>query len=406
MNVQLPPYIANSDEGSFARLTVETRFPRIVNDVAAAFPEADPHRTKLAQLKDEIARGKVIDPFMFGLDERLFNPREAAAWHEEIGPRLGLSWKELPFYFSEAYLYLRILLASGYYDKTAPYFLWDPFEPQKEAELAKVLSSRDWEDSIAVFQEALAAGPSPEVLEELLLFMLKGNRIDLSNAGIAEHGRTLLHKKGRDDLLLDQTAEIAERIGKAGRLDIILDNAGSELVCDLVFAAYYLTVFKGTKLCLHAKNAPLFVSDSMVKDVLATVRALRSHAGVAEIGRRLDEYLSSGRLVVKPHFFWNGPKHFTALPEDIASDLAGSDLVFVKGDANFRRLIEDRRWPRNVRLEEKAGSFPAVFAVLRTLKSEIAANIDVETEKRVSALDPSWLFDGKWGVVQLVVPSG
>lgn len=400
MKETVSPFISTGDEGSFARLTWKKRFPSIVDGVAASLPDSDPYRKRLELLKAEIAGGVVTDPFADG--PALFGPEETAAWREELAPRLGRSWGDAPFYFIEAYLYLRILLASGYYDEGSDRFHADPFQPQKDEELARLFESRDWEDAARVFGQAAAEGPSADVLEELLLFMLKGNRIDLSNLNIAEHGRAVLHRKDRNDLLIDHCGAIASRILESGRVDVVLDNAGQELASDLVFADYVLSAIPDSRVILHAKNAPLFVSDAMVKDVAATVSAFEGSPAFAGLGGRLASSLEGGRLSVKAHGFWNGPKHFTELPTDLASELAGSDLVLIKGDANFRRLLEDRALPHDVRLAKLAGYFPADFAVLRTMKSEITADIDAETEKRVSAADPAWLVDGKWGVVQFV----
>lgn len=55
-----------------------------------------------------------------------------------------------------------------------------------------------------------------------------------------------------------------------------------------------------------------------------------------------------------------------------AKDLGGeSALVFVKGDANYRRLIGDRLWPTDTPFSDVAGYFPTRLCALRTLKAEL-----------------------------------
>lgn len=48
-----------------------------------------------------------------------------------------------------------------------------------------------------------------------------------------------------------------------------------------------------------------------------------------------------------------------------------SSMVFVKGDANYRRLIGDRLWPTDTPFSDVAGYFPARLCALRTLKAEL-----------------------------------
>lgn len=55
-------------------------------------------------------------------------------------------------------------------------------------------------------------------------------------------------------------------------------------------------------------------------------------------------------------------------PKDLRDESA---LVFLKGDANYRRLIGDRLWPTDTPFSDVAGYFPAKLCALRTLKAEL-----------------------------------
>jgi len=448
MKGRKPDHIGLGDERSFALHTLENRIPSIIDGVAAQRPADDPTVRALAELKDEIRRGTVRDPFADGMDTSLFQTREISAWREEIGPRLGLPWRRLPFYVAEAYLYLRILLAAGYYRRGSPHFLVDPFEASKAGELSRFMAApetasvlelilaqaggggrddgeagggdRDDEEAGAAGDAASGGGAAGDasgsggvktsrdaapILRSAVLFMLKGNRIDLSNAAIAERGRKLLHDDGRGDLLVDHLDRMIRILMTAKRVDLVLDNAGAELAADLVFAFVFLSVMPGTRVVVHAKRAPMFVSDAMPKDLDATVKALED-GPVRRIGRALSAFRRSSALQVRDHFFWNGPKHFTALPPDLSADLGASDLVIFKGDANFRRIVEDRKWPFDTPLEELTLGFPASFAVLRTLKSEVVTDIPRPLAERLFREDPNWLVNGRWGVVRVVETGG
>jgi hypothetical protein len=65
-------------------------------------------------------------------------------------------------------------------------------------------------------------------------------------------------------------------------------------------------------------------------------------------------------------------------------------------------LLEDRKWPFSTSLETLLSWFPTSVAVLRTLKSEILVGIPEEMAVRMFEKDPSWLIDGRWGIVQLL----
>ncbi|MDR3200566.1 MAG: protein-glutamate O-methyltransferase family protein [Spirochaetales bacterium] len=410
MNEPLPAYIGMTGEKPFARYTLEYRFPGIIDIAASARPGV--YSRRLEALRREAAEGRVTDPFAESgedappFDKEAFHPNELAAWREEIGRYQGKLWKDTPFYFAEAYMYLKILLASGYYDSSSEYFQADPYEPTKEKELDRFLAAQGMETVFTGFTEMASAPAREENFAAALLFMLKANRIDLSNAKIAEVGRRLILSGGRDDLLVDHTGELAKLIASSRKTGIILDNAGAELAADLVFVWLYLSSHPERQVVLHAKKAPTFVSDAMIKDILSTAARLASRPHSARIGLDIQEFLAGGRLRLTDHYFWNGPKHFPEMPQEIKAELAGADVTLLKGDANFRRMIEDRSWPFSVNLEEITGWFPGSYAILRTFKSEVAADISEELCARMNEQDPGWLTDGRWGCVRLVARRG
>ena len=88
------------------------------------------------------------------------------------------------------------------------------------------------------------------------------------------------------------------------------------------------------------------------------------------------------------------------LPAELRSELAKADLVILKGDANYRRLLHDRHWPHTARLEELAAYFPAPLACLRTLKSELAVDLTAAQVAALDAADPHWLINGRRGIIR------
>ncbi|MCX7787628.1 MAG: damage-control phosphatase ARMT1 family protein [Spirochaetes bacterium] len=394
--IEPPKRIMVGDPGSFAQHTLRNRFPEIIGKVAAVLPYRSEERKNLLSLMEEIPEGCIVDPFEEGsVKKEEFQPEEVSDWRREIQVWRGSRWIDLPFYFAEAYLYLRILIAVGYYEKSSPYYRKDPFAFLKKEELQGVLQEPSWESTLE-----RASDP-----HRALVLMLKGNRVDLSNMTIAQQGRKRVHHDESEDLLINHLEVLTDTVVQSRRIDIVLDNAGSELICDLHFA--YVVLSKGVskgqrRVVLHGKAAPFFVSDATKRDVLETIDRLGQSDPYASWGRSLKGFLDSRELEIKDHYFWNGPCHFPSMPPDLKEQFAQSDLVIFKGDANYRRLLEDRKWPYATQLEDLLTWFPTNLAVLRTLKSEILVGISEEKAQEMFARDPNWLINGKWGIVQRV----
>ena len=88
------------------------------------------------------------------------------------------------------------------------------------------------------------------------------------------------------------------------------------------------------------------------------------------------------------------------MPADLRAALGELSLVIVKGDANYRRLVEDRHWPPDAPFEPITAYFPAPLVALRTFKSEVIVGLDPGQAEKEQAADPDWLVNGRRGVIQ------
>ena len=385
-----PPPLWTGTPGSFARRTIVQRKHSIIGDLLAGRELAPGCGTGLRRLADEIRHGRLSDPWAGDSGPRLI-PGERQAWQQALRPLLGASWLDLPWYQAEACFYLRVLTATGYYDPAAPGYGRDPFAAAKATELRRS-------------GPPLAAALAGATLPVLLRSALWGNRVDLSNYEIDRGGAgTVLAAAG--ELVIDHAAAAEQRLRTARRLDLVADNAGAELVCDLALVAHLLAG-RARQIRLHVKDAPFFVSDATAADVHATLSLLRAQPEPAlALGRRLDRALAEGRLRVQPHWFWNGPRHYPDLPPDLAGALAQADLMLFKGDVNYRRLLSDRCWPHHADTGAITGYLPAPALILRTLKSEIVTGLAPGRAATLAQQDSEWLINGRRGIIQLVAPS-
>lgn len=86
------------------------------------------------------------------------------------------------------------------------------------------------------------------------------------------------------------------------------------------------------------------------------------------------------------------------MPSDIIADLQQSTLCFIKGDANYRRLLGDREWPLSLPFGHVVSYWPCPVAPLRTLKAELGCGMAADKVQAAKDRDPKdWMVTGKYG---------
>lgn len=153
------------------------------------------------------------------------------------------------------------------------------------------------------------------------------------------------------------TLVAAQGSGSAGkkhaRVDIVLDNAGFELVTDLVLADFLVSAGLAKQIRFHGKSFPWFVSDVTKQDfewtIMQTMAA--NHKWMSASGVQWKHFMKDGTWSYHDHPFWTMPHEFCDMALDAAdlySTLQGSDLILFKGDLNYRKLTGDRKWEHTV----------------------------------------------------------
>ena len=370
----IPEPLRGIEIPSFTNYSIVVRLPEIARRVIAENELIPDHLARMQALVAEIPSGK-IRPLEIPLAP------DALDWQRYVEPYLGWDWLHVPWFFAEAYFYVRILEATGYY-YPGPGQGMDPFALQKRLGLDSSLPTT--QALSARLDQSLQALPSrhgaatvwqAEDLLHLLSVDLWGNQVDLSLWPVS-HGKSGGEDAFRDRqehvLVDDSPALVAFLSTERRRVDFLLDNAGFELICDLALADYLLHACRVQQVTFHVKAQPTFVSDAMAKDVLRTVERLEdeTHREVQEMAGRLRQALSSGRLVLRDDFTWTSPLPGWEMPAALRQELGQASLIISKGDANYRRLLGDRHWPFTAPLGEILSYMPAPVLLLRTLKSE------------------------------------
>ncbi|MEU7691711.1 damage-control phosphatase ARMT1 family protein [Microbispora hainanensis] len=379
-----PPPIMGNVPGSYALSVFRERHPVLVRQVAEALPYSPDRRRALDRLLDEVVRD-VMEP----LEP---SAHDAAAWAEWGRGKIGRPYVDVPFLWGESYFYRKVLEATGYFGD-GPWRGIDPFGPMKQAEL----DGPDVDGELAALDETAALSPA-ERADALLLGSLWGNRADLS------FGVTLTGDREKAaDLVVDDRPLLWSLVEAAapGRICLVADNAGRELLPDLVLADDLLACGLAGEVVLHVKPYPYFVSDATPADVLACLRRLAAAPGrAAEAGARLWDAMEEGRLTLRAHPFACAPLPYAEMPDDLRAEFASASLTVMKGDLNYRRLVGDRMWPASTPFAAVTAYFPGPVVALRTLKSDALVGVPERALAELDAPGRPWRTTGTHAMVQ------
>ncbi len=389
-----PPVILGDEPGSFPHGVLAERHPAIIRQVRDAFPYDPAVHHALDALLESCTKG-VIEPLPA-------DAHDLARWRDwGLDGHVGRSWFDVPWLWSESYFYRRLLDAVGYFGPG----VWqgiDPFRPFKLAEL----DAPETDEELAAL-DALETRPADERARALLHGSLWGNRADLgfrlSDSGAATRDAVPALVADDSETLWALLPPVLPPADEAPTVCLIADNAGRELIPDLLLAAHLLATGRAGRVVLHVKPYPYYVSDATPTDVVDALRRLTTAPGAAaEHGRRLWAALADGTLTVRAHPFSAAPLPFTELPPDLRAEFAGAALTLVKGDLNYRRLVGDRRWPPTTPFADVTAYFPGPVAALRTLKSDVITGLSAGTESGlVAAEGQRWRTGGTHALVQV-----
>ncbi|MET8642869.1 damage-control phosphatase ARMT1 family protein [Streptomyces sp. NPDC004675] len=376
------PVILADEPGSFPHGVLSARHPALIRAVQDAFPYGPVQRRALDELLTDATEG-LIEPLGTEDDEQW------ARWGS--GEYLGRSWFEVPFLWSESYFYRRLLQAVGYFGPGG----WqgiDPFRPFKLAEL----DAPETDEELAAL-DRLGEQPLDEQAQALLHGSLWGNRADLGFRLSAPGAPAAVTRLVADD------SEVLWSLLPVDTLCLVADNAGRELIPDLLLLDHLLRHGRARRALLHVKAHPYYISDATTADVVDAVRRLAGAKGAAAgVGERLWTAMTEGRLEVRTHPFSCAPLPYADMPDDLRAEFAAADLTIFKGDLNYRRLVGDRLYPPTTPFEDVTAGFPGPVAALRTLKSDVIVGLEPDTEAAlVAAEEQRWRTSGAHALIQV-----
>ncbi|KAK3297931.1 uncharacterized protein B0H64DRAFT_320441 [Chaetomium fimeti] len=450
-----------SERGSMAHETATTRWPKIVQNMV------DDLEQSLGQLNSDktehIEEGRRIQASLRIINGEIMQDKQLHPLSSDGCPDIdsynaqlesfgSMTWHNCPWLFSECYLYrcVQTLFARSQFWRDH-----DIFARQKlNAFVASHAAVQELCERYASLTEAgaltkaAAADDDDDDAARRLLFSemtemaLWGNATDLSLLSTlgssSSSSSSSSHNHNPDDMraLQGNAAICAGRARIVGndaraawaylrsethrgrrterRVDVVLDNAGFELLTDLVYALYLLDCGLASAVRLHVKSMPWFVSDVTPRDIDVLLAALADPAvfpaaanpSVRALAGRLRGCYESGLVAVAEHPFWTTGFDFQALPAvapELYRDLLDSALVVFKGDLNYRKLVRDANWPHTLPFKDAIGPLRGGMKILalRTNKADVCVGLSEETLERVENEAPgkAWVRNGRYAVI-------
>jgi len=387
MRVDVAP-ITGSQPGSFAHCVICKRHPAIIRNLQDTYPYPRHQQGALNELEHETLDG-CITPLREAARDRGY-------WEASGDAFYGRRWTDVPFLWAESYFYRRVLEAVRYFEH-GPWHGLDPFRAKKTSELH--------DRRVAALLERIDATRPIADADAFAVFLdgaVWGNKADLGfEMGLQAPG---LHAS-RDPaplLLVDHTSAAWTYIAtqRPKKIILVADNAGPELICDLLLIDFLLRDPDRT-IELHLKPDPYYVSDATPLDLLDVLRLLTSSGTEArKISGRLADRMRSDALQLDIDAFYCKPERLACAPAELHERYAAADLVIVKGDLNYRRLVGDLDHDPTTPFAEVCRDFPTRILALRTLKSDVIVGLDADTLAAQDATNVSWRTNGSRAVIQ------
>lgn len=394
--LQPPPPIRTDCSNAFARNTMAARIPAILQETLDLNPDYPPGiKDRLGRLRDDISAGALLTPLEAeGASD--YQQWLLALRQQEAIIGAPVTWHKAEWFFAETYAYRCLVEATRYFESRR-----DPFAPQKRSELT---SEALW----SLIEAAVASDDAAEEqVAQAVAMDLWANRIDLSYAASLERGTDI----APEDLLVDDSDHFMDYLFRSttapdqkraeGAIYIVADNAGSELAMDLVLADRLLQHVTD-RVVLYLKAHPTFVSDATPEDVWIMLGEMkRRGGGGAQLAARLTASWEAARLLFLPHQYWNSSTLLRDMPSELYDRVNASQLVIIKGDANYRRAVGDCLWSPDSPFHDVMSYLDAPVLCLRTLKSDPIVGLpSAAIAQDLDRSDPTWRVNGKRGLIQ------
>jgi hypothetical protein len=378
MTIEAPPHILGYTPGSFAHFTITKRLPKILSDCDFNSQLRASKTGEWACFVNSLQHGSTIPTAHFSTP--------TPYWHQFIANIEGQSWKDISFFNIEFLFYHWINSRLEYWSTGVDAFVGTRITAASD-------DIRQFSTSLAAIEDSTANSR----LASLIALATDGNVADLSQISTP----AFIQSSAPTRLLDDSDSLINILINSTSRkLDYIADNCGFELMADLALINEIINRYQ-ISVTLHLKPCPMFVSDANIQDVYHTIELFdKFSSATAALSSELNAALANGRLCLEDSDEWGEPRFIVDLSESLKTQLEKACVVIVKGDLNYRRVVEDRLWAP----DEPTGSLQRPLEVpivaLRVMKSDTVLGLPAEVVAQLDMSDSAWRFNGTKSLVQ------
>lgn len=296
----------------------------------------------------------------------------------------------------------------------------DPYKKDKTAAILKDLSLGEGDPNdfsrilygLDKLVDYFQADGNPErkyYLSEIIKLTLNSNTNDLSQL----NGRVghILNPDKCKIADIDPFIKYVFGLDKKVTLNYLVDNSGVEFFSDLCLARILLNE-SVDHVIFHVNLLPIFVSDVIDKDDVHLISVVTSFVESIEDAGKREKYKKGINLInqmfdkqspkasIRPSFIWNMPTPYCKTENSIFK--AENSLLIVKGDLNYRRLVEDKNWLYSKSLESLTGYITCPTLVIRCFKSDLVLDYRWKDYNKNMKDDPDWRGSGRYGVVRFL----
>lgn len=351
-------------------------------------------------------------------------------WNNQLGLMIKriddqeLTYFDSPMLFTECYVYRRL---NSFLANRPLFRSFDPFLEQKRAVLHHSIDATQvLSEHLFLIPESLKSNRTTikEEFSNFLQFCLWGNKADLSLSGgerIAQTTHLFADLAANQSKILCNDSDAIWKFfeswlqsppnGAKRQFDIVLDNSGFELICDLTFLVmlYQTGLLKENQSVVRfmVKQMPWYVSDTINADLAYTIMYLckdNQPPTVRQFGEFVRHKFTTNdwKVVIEP--YWTYPNDYSDMARIdplLYQDISKSDCVMFKGDLNYRKLVGDIDWPHTTTFEAALRGFsPTNLISLRTIKFDPVVNL--ESEEMVESLPDNWFFSGEYALIHFL----
>lgn len=409
--------VINWSNDSFAYLTIETRFKENYKIVAENFDSSDFESYSFFEKNTVFQKDcKVLENSILEDELTRFLDDNKEADKASGIMTLRSFFRNVPFLLAEFYFYYHLLYL--YHDKKKLYHIIDdPYRDYKLKHLNDGNGNNNFDALLSTFTSIFS---NPSISPRgFLLGCLNMNSIDLSqlevnvkefkNSNMPINDCSAFH-----EFIYNELGEIKDNRGNQDFVaHLITDNSGFELMSDILLGSYLLHATRLTKIVFHIKRLPIFVSDTIMSDVIDAFRVLNSKLSdctyFKSIEETPDKQLYICESIPNKHliFLVGDQWHRETLFKDLSifrewNTDESCSLIIVKGDLNYRRLVGDNHWKVTDTINDRVSYIHKPLLIIRSLKSNVVLDVDNERSKQYSEKVPNWKVSGDYGIVQFL----